>query len=45
MSFHASAQDISLDGTVLRANLFNVEGEAVEAQIDLNGHIGNDNGT
>ena len=45
MSFHASAQDISLDGAVLRANLVNVEGEAVEAQIDLNSLLGNDNGT
>ena len=45
MSFHASAQDIRVeDGHMLRATLFNANGEPVEAEFDLNSVIGNDNG-
>ncbi|KAK4442595.1 cyanovirin-n family protein [Podospora aff. communis PSN243] len=45
MSFHASAQDIRVDdGHMLRATLLNADGEAVEAEFDLNTVIGNDNG-
>jgi hypothetical protein len=46
MSFHASAQNIRVDdGHMLRATLFNADGEPVEAEFDLNSVIGNDNGT
>lgn len=44
MSFHLSASDIELDGTTLKANLNNVEGEAVECEIDLDDILGNDDG-
>ncbi|KAK0649236.1 Cyanovirin-N [Cercophora newfieldiana] len=45
MSFHGSAQNIRVDdGHILRATLFNAEGEEVEAEIDLDTIIGNDNG-
>ena len=44
MSFHNSAEDIHLDGTILKANLFNAEGELQEAELDLNDVLGNDNG-
>jgi hypothetical protein len=46
MSFHASAYDIRVDdGHILRATLLNGEGEAVEAEFDLNTAIGNNDGT
>ena len=46
MTFHHSAEDIRIDdGHMLRARLQNVEGEWIDAEIDLNQHIGNDNGT
>ncbi|KAH7138491.1 Cyanovirin-N [Dendryphion nanum] len=45
MTFHYSAEDIRVDdGHILRARLQNGEGEWVDAEIDLNAHIGNDNG-
>jgi len=45
MSFHHSAQNIRVDdGHILRATLTNGEGEQVEAEIDLNNFLGNDNG-
>ncbi|KAJ4288886.1 hypothetical protein N0V88_007219 [Collariella sp. IMI 366227] len=45
MSFHASAQDIRLDdGHMLRARLYNVNGEEVDAEVDLNQFIGNNDG-
>lgn len=46
MSFHESAQNVTVeDGHVLRAELANVEGENVEAELDLNTCIGNNNGS
>ncbi len=45
MAFHASAQDIRVDdGHILRARLSNSGGDQVDAEIDLNQFIGNDNG-
>lgn len=44
MSFHTSAEDISLDGTILKANLRDVEGELQEAELELDEVLGNDNG-
>ncbi|KAK3311055.1 Cyanovirin-N [Chaetomium strumarium] len=45
MSFHASAEDIRLDdGHMLRARLRNENGDLVDAELDLNHYIGNDNG-
>jgi hypothetical protein len=45
MSFHVSAHDIRVDdGHILRANLSNNNGDSVEAEIDLNQIIGNNNG-
>jgi len=45
MTFHHSAEDIRIDdGHILRARLQNGEGEWVDAEFDLNNHIGNDNG-
>ncbi|KAK4160248.1 Cyanovirin-N [Cladorrhinum sp. PSN259] len=44
MSFHLSAQDIRLeDGHILKARLHNGD-DHVDAQIDLNTFIGNDDG-
>lgn len=44
-NFHASAEHIRVDdGHILRAVLHNGSGEAVEAELDLNSVIGNDNG-
>ena len=44
-SFHASAQNIRVDdGHILRARLENPDGEKVDAEIDLNQCIGNNNG-
>jgi hypothetical protein len=46
MSFHYSAEDIRIDdGHILRARLQRGDGEWNDAEIDLNNHIGNDNGT
>ncbi|KAL1608673.1 hypothetical protein SLS59_001863 [Nothophoma quercina] len=45
MSFHYSAQDIRVDdGHILRARLQRADGEYNDSEIDLNNHIGNDNG-
>ncbi|OAL02816.1 Cyanovirin-N [Phaeosphaeriaceae sp. SRC1lsM3a] len=46
MPFHHSAEDIRIDdGHVLRARLQRVDGEWNDAEIDLNNHIGNIDGT
>jgi len=46
MPFHHSAEDIRIDdGHMLRARLQTVGGEWNDAEVDLNNHIGNDNGT
>lgn len=45
MSFAESAEDVRLeDGCMLLANLQNEDGEMVEASIDLNSCIGNNDG-
>ena len=44
MSFHLSGCDFVLDGATLRAKLRNVDGEEVDAEINLNDFIGNDDG-
>ncbi|CAI7629395.1 hypothetical protein PCG10_008413 [Penicillium crustosum] len=45
MSFHESATHIELeDGHILKAVLRNEDGDEEESTIDLNDHIGNDNG-
>ncbi|KAJ4379162.1 hypothetical protein N0V86_005205 [Didymella sp. IMI 355093] len=45
MSFHYSAQDIRVDdGHILRARLQRADGEWEDSEIDLNQHVGNDNG-
>lgn len=45
MSFHASAQDIRVDeGHILRARLNNGGGDFVDAELDLNNVIGNNDG-
>ncbi|KAJ5958109.1 Cyanovirin-N [Penicillium vulpinum] len=45
MSFHASASHIELeDGHILKALLRNEDGDEQESTLDLNEHIGNDNG-
>lgn len=45
MGFHYSAEDIRIDdGHLLRARLQRADGEWNDAEIDLNNHIGNDNG-
>ncbi|KAI1336122.1 Cyanovirin-N [Xylariaceae sp. FL0016] len=44
-NFFATSQDIRLeDGHILRARLQKVDGEWVDAEINLNDHIGNENG-
>lgn len=46
MTFHHSAEDIRIDdGHILRARLQRADGEWNDSEIDLNNHIGNDNGT
>ncbi|CAO2649215.1 Nn.00g066000.m01.CDS01 [Neocucurbitaria sp. VM-36] len=46
MTFHYSAEDIRIDdGHILRARLQKGDGEWNDAEIDLNEHIGNDNGS
>jgi hypothetical protein len=45
MTFHYSAEDIRVDdGHMLRARLQNGNGDWVDSEIDLNEHLGNDNG-
>lgn len=45
MSFHESASHIELeDGHILKAVLRNEDGDEEESTLDLNDHIGNDNG-
>lgn len=45
MSFHASAVSIELeDDHILKAVLRNEDGDEQESTMDLNEHIGNDNG-
>lgn len=45
MSFHINAEDITIeDGHILKAKLPDGEGEMNDAEIDLDEHIGNDNG-
>ncbi len=45
MDFHVSAQNIRVDdGHILRARLSNSGGDQVDAEIDLNQLIGNNNG-
>ncbi|KAH7359683.1 Cyanovirin-N [Pyrenochaeta sp. MPI-SDFR-AT-0127] len=45
MTFHYSAEDIRVDdGHILRARLQRADGEWNDSEIDLNNHIGNDNG-
>jgi hypothetical protein len=45
MSFHLSAQDIRFDDNhILRARLQNVDGDWCDAEIDLNNHLGNNEG-
>ena len=45
MSFHASATNIELeDDHILKATLYNGEGDEVESVLDLNEIIGNNNG-
>lgn len=45
MSFHLSAEDIRVeDNHILRARLRKEDGEWVDAEMDLNEYIGNENG-
>ncbi|EKD17170.1 uncharacterized protein L3040_005392 [Drepanopeziza brunnea f. sp. 'multigermtubi'] len=45
MSFHASAQDVRVeDNHILKATLTNAAGEPVEAELDLDNCIGNQDG-
>ncbi|KAH7074486.1 Cyanovirin-N [Paraphoma chrysanthemicola] len=45
MTFLSSAEDARIDdGHILRARLRTAEGEWNDSEIDLNNHIGNDNG-
>jgi hypothetical protein len=45
MSFHASATDIKVeDGHILKADLYDENGDKVEASLDLNTIIGNNDG-
>ncbi|KAJ4359497.1 uncharacterized protein N0V89_000052 [Didymosphaeria variabile] len=48
MSFHYSAEEGSIrvdDNHILRARLQRADGEWQDAEIDLNNHIGNENGS
>ncbi|KAL2257996.1 hypothetical protein VTK26DRAFT_8855 [Humicola hyalothermophila] len=46
MSFHASASDIRVEnGHILKARLRNVDGGEVDAEINLNDFIGNNDGS
>lgn len=45
MSFHASATSIELDDDhILKVTLLDGDGDEHEVEVDLNNHIGNDNG-
>lgn len=45
MSFHVSASNIRVDdGHILKASVQKIDGEYVEAELDLNTCIGNDDG-
>lgn len=44
MTFHHSAEDVRLDGHILKAKLQNADGEWIDSEFDLNNHLGNDNG-
>lgn len=45
MSFHLSAEDIRIeDNHILKARLRNENGDWVDAEIDLNQHLGNQDG-
>lgn len=46
MSFHASATKIELDdGHILKVTLLDADGEEQDVEVDLDLHIGNDNGS
>ena len=45
MTFYHSAEDIRIEGSVLKARLRTAGGEWNDSEIDLNSCIGNDNGT
>jgi hypothetical protein len=46
VNFHLSSQDIELqDGHILVAKCANSDGEYVDAQLDLNYYIGNNDGS
>ncbi|KAF4978069.1 hypothetical protein FZEAL_5495 [Fusarium zealandicum] len=46
MTFHESAQDITVkDGHILKAQLENGDGEFVDAELDLNTCLGNNDGS
>ncbi|KAK0113525.1 hypothetical protein ONS95_013779 [Cadophora gregata] len=46
MSFHISAQDVRVeDNHILKASIPNVDGELVEAELDLNSCLGNNDGS
>ncbi|KAL5327620.1 hypothetical protein ACEPPN_005321 [Leptodophora sp. 'Broadleaf-Isolate-01'] len=46
MSFHAAAQDVRVeDNHILKASIPNVDGEMIEAELDLNSCIGNNDGS
>lgn len=45
MTFHLSAEDVRIeDNHILKARLQRGDGEWNDAEIDLDSHIGNDNG-
>ena len=45
MSFHLTAENIRIDDNhILRAKLKDADGNWHDAEIDLNNHLGNDNG-
>ena len=45
MSFHLTAEDIRIDDNhMLRARLRNADGDLCDAEIDLNNHLGNNEG-
>lgn len=44
MSFKSSSKDFSLDGSVLKAKCSNSQNEYVDASLDLNSYIGNNDG-
>ena len=44
MSFHSSAEGITVDHHILRAQLRNEDGNNVEAEINLDDYVGNNDG-